>query len=180
MQPPPALVLSGPPGVGKTSVGWRIFDRCTDLDLAPAFADLDLLGAAWPAPTDDPHQSRLKATNLAAVWSNCRQSGSRRLIIAGVVEDLPGRRQLEQATGTPLLVCRLAAPDQVLAQRIQTRARESGPDLTNLIARSAQLSKQLTTTDISDHVIPTGSRPVDAIAAEILTHWQAAASPSAR
>jgi len=164
--------LSGPPGVGKTSVGWRIFDRCTDLGQNPAFADLDLLGAAWPAPADDPHQSRLKATNLAAVWANYREAGSRVLIVAGVVENLTERRQLEAATGGPIVICRLDAPDTELAQRIHIRARETGDDLTALLARAADLSAQLAANDISDFSIDTSTRTIDEVAANILTHWQ--------
>ena len=151
-----------------------MFDRCTDLGLAPAFADLDFLGAAWPAPENDPHQSRLKATNLAAVWSNSRKTGSRCLIVAGVVEDLNDRRQLESATGGPVMLCRLDAPDADLAQRIHGRARESGASLTNLVARAAELSAQLTANDASDFAINTAARTIDDIADEVLTHWRSA------
>ena len=161
-------MLSGPPGVGKTSVGWRVFDRCTDLGQHPAFADLDLLGAAWPAPDDDPHQSRLKAANLAAVWSNYRQAGSRRLIVAGVVENLDERRQLEQATGGAVVICRLDAPDTELAQRIHGRARESGADLANLVVRASELSAQPLADDISDYSIDTAGRTIDEVAADVL------------
>lgn len=70
-----ALALSGPPGLGKTAVGWRVFDRCTDAGTDPALIDVDMVGAAWPAPEDDPNQTRLRAANLAAVWSNCQDSG---------------------------------------------------------------------------------------------------------
>lgn len=171
MQPPPALVLSGPPGVGKTSVGWRVFDRCTDLDQAPAFADLDLLGAAWPAPTDDPYQSRLKAANLAAVWSNYRQAGSRRLIIAGVVESVDERRLLEEATGGAVVICRLDASDAELAQRIQGRGREEGADLTRLISRAAELSAQFAAADVSDYSVSTDGRSTEEVAAEVLARW---------
>ena len=167
-------MLSGAPGVGKTSVGWRVFDRCTDLDVKPAFADLDLLGAAWPAPDDDPHQSRLKATNLAAVWSNYRRVGSRRLIIAGVVENLAERQQLEHATGGPVLICRLDAPYAELAQRINDRARETGSGVAQLVARAAELSAQLIAADASDFSINTAARTVDDLADEVLTHWLSA------
>jgi hypothetical protein len=150
-----------------------VFDRCTDLGLAPGFADLDFLGAAWPAPDDDPHQSRLKATNLAAVWSNYRRTGSRRLIVAAVVETMNERRQLETATGGPVVICRLEASDAELAQRIHGRARESGASLTKLVARAAELSAQLTADDVSDFAINTAARTIDDIADTVLTRWQA-------
>ncbi|MEJ1109605.1 MULTISPECIES: AAA family ATPase [unclassified Kribbella] len=167
----PALVLSGPPGVGKTTIGWRVFTRCTDLGQNPAFVDLDLLGAAWPAPDDDPHQSRLKAANLAVVWSNYRAVGSRRLIIAGVVENSGERLQLEEATGGPVVICRLDASDDVLAQRIEDRGREGGDDLEQLVARAAELSAQLVAQDVSDFSVGTAGRGVDDVAGEVLARW---------
>jgi len=69
------LVISGPPGVGKTT--WEVFSRAAERDEAPAMAGLDFLGAAWPAPGDAAFNTRLKARNLAAVWSNFRETGSR-------------------------------------------------------------------------------------------------------
>lgn len=168
---PTALVLSGPPGVGKTTVGWRVFDRCIDLGLDPAFVDLDLLGAAWPPPDHDPHHARLKATNLAAVWSNYLQAGSRRLIIAGVVENHEERRQLEDAINAPVTICRLTAPNTELAHRIRHRGREDEAGLTPLITRAAELSTQLTTNDISNFTIPTATRPITEITTQILTTW---------
>jgi broad-specificity NMP kinase len=164
----PALVLSGPPGVGKTSIGWRVFTRATDLGQNPAFVDLDLLGAAWPAPDDDPHQSRLKAANLAVVWSNYQAVGSRRLIIAGVVEDSAERLQLEEATGGPVVICRLDASDDVLAQRIRDRGREGGDDLEKLVARAVELSAQLVVQDFS---VGTTGRSVDDVVDEVLAGW---------
>ena len=165
----PALVLSGPPGVGKTSVGWRVFDRCTDLGQDPAFVDLDLLGAAWPAPADDPHQSRLKAANLAVVWSSYRAAGSRRLIIAGVVETSGERRQQEEATGGPVMICRLTAPDADLAERIRDRGRDA--DVEKLVARAAELSAQLVAQDVSDFSVGTAGRDVDEVADEVFGRW---------
>lgn len=147
-----------------------MFDQCTSLGLDPAFVDLDLLGAAWPAPDDDPHQSRLKAANLAVVWSNYRQAGSRRLIVAGVVENLVERRQLEAATGGPVLICRLDAPDAELAQRIYGRGRDSDAD--KLVARASELSAQLAADDVSDFSVGTGDRTIDDVAGEVLKGWQ--------
>jgi tRNA uridine 5-carbamoylmethylation protein Kti12 len=34
----PLLILSGPPGVGKTTVSWEIFDQLIGEGLAPAHA----------------------------------------------------------------------------------------------------------------------------------------------
>ncbi|GAA1602862.1 MULTISPECIES: AAA family ATPase [Kribbella] len=166
-----ALVLSGPPGVGKTTVGWRVFDRCIDLELAPAFADLDLLGAAWPPPADDPHQARLKATNLSVIWSNYREAGHRRLVVAGVVENPAERRLLETAVGGPVVICRLDASDTDLADRIRQRGREAGDSLDHLVRRASELSAQLSADDISDYTVSTADRTIDAVADEVVRRW---------
>lgn len=95
-------MISGAPGVGKTTVGWRVLDRCTDAGDDTALVDLDMMGAAWPAPEDDRYQSPLKATNLAAVLGNYRAGGSRRLIMADVVESQTDQAMLAGRT-EPLL-----------------------------------------------------------------------------
>lgn len=86
-EPVPFLILSGPPGVGKTVVSWEIFDRLVDEGGQPALVDLDLLGACWPRPDDDPYNERVKALNLGVVWQNFRRAGARCLIAAGVIEN---------------------------------------------------------------------------------------------
>lgn len=169
------LVISGPPGVGKTTVAWRVFSRCAEQGLAPAMADLDLLGAAWPAPADDQFQHRLKARNLASVWANFHTTGSRRLIVAAVIETVEERDLLRAAVGADLFLCRLTAADSTLADRIHGRGREFGADLPKLVRRAAELSLQLSENDHSDLVLDTDDRPVDVVAECLLRAWLAAA-----
>lgn len=175
-----ALVISGPPGVGKTTVGWRVFDRCTEAGDNPALIDLDMMGAAWPAPDDDPYQSRLKARNLAAVWKNYRNVGSRRLIMAGVVESQTDQNMLAAAVGLPVIVCNLLASPAALESRIRGRGRDHGSDLEKLIARAAGLSGQLIRAGISGFAVETDDRSIDEIADEVLQQWNAAGAQDVR
>ena len=175
-----ALVISGPPGVGKTTVGWRVFDLCTDADDDPALVDLDMMGSAWPAPDDDPFQSRLRAKNLAAVWGNYHAVGSRRLIMAGVVESEADQNTLSAAAGSPVIVCSLLASPAALESRIRGRGRDHGPDLDKLIARAADLATQLTHAGVTGFAIDTEDRSVDEIADEVLQQWNAVRSRDAR
>lgn len=169
-----ALALSGPPGVGKTTVAWRVFDLCTDAGDDPALIDLDFMGAAWPAPSDDPYQTRLKATNVAAVWGNFRAAGSRRLLLAGVVESVADQELLSRAVGMPVVVCRLAGSPAVFEQRIRGRGRDHGDDLLKLIRRAEQLETQLADRDVAQFVVDTVDRSVDEIAWDVVTRWNAA------
>lgn len=165
---PAVLVLSGPPGAGKTAVAWQVFRLWTAAGLDPAMVDLDLLGAAWPAPSDDPHQSRLKAANLAAVWANYRATGSRRLVVAAVVESEDELSLLTEAVGSSIIVCRLHATPEVLAERITARSRETGGDLSKLIRRASELSSLLASQDVSDFVLDTDHRTIDDVADQVI------------
>lgn len=166
------LVISGPPGVGKTTVAWEVFSRAGERDEAPAMADLDLLGAAWPAPEDDPFQHRLKARNLAAIWSNFRETGSRCLIVAAVIETSGELDMLKSAVGANVFLCRLTASDHTLADRIRDRGREFGDDLSKLVKRSAELSALLASGDVSDLVVNTDRRQVGEVADTLLSKWR--------
>jgi hypothetical protein len=72
---PGKLPLTSTPMPAAAPSAREVFSRAADRGEAPAMADLDSLGAAWPTPADDPFQHRLKARNLAAVWSNFRDTG---------------------------------------------------------------------------------------------------------
>lgn len=170
--PVPMLVISGPPGVGKTTVAWEVFSRAANRDESPAMADLDLLGAAWPAPEDDPFQHRLKARNLAAVWSNFRETGTRCLVVAAVIETSAEREMLGSAVGADVFLCRLAASDHTLANRIRDRGREFGDDLSKLVKRSGELSELLARHDVSDLVVDTEGRRVGEVADTLLAAWR--------
>lgn len=151
-----------------------MFDLCTDAGENPALIDLDLMGAAWPAPDDDPHHTRLKAANAAAVWGNFRAAGSRRLIIAGVVESAAEQQLLSRAVGMPVAICRLAASAQVLEQRIRGRGRDHGADLVKLIRRAEELQTLLADHDVAEFVVETADRSVDEIASNVLDRWNSA------
>lgn len=169
----PVLFLSGPPGVGKTTVSWAIFDQLVAQGSHPALVDFDLLGACWPVPDDDPYNNRLKAANLRAVWTNFRSSGATCLVAAGVVED---RRVLDLYSGAitnakPVL-CRLRATHEQLTARIRQRGRERGAELDKLSRRAEHLADQLQRNDIADFTIDTDGRDADEVAHLVLSHGE--------
>jgi adenylylsulfate kinase-like enzyme len=72
----PVLWLCGPPGVGKSTVGWAIYSQLVQSGLQTAYVDIDQLGICYPAPAADPGRYRMKARNLGGVVANFRAEGA--------------------------------------------------------------------------------------------------------
>lgn len=168
----PFLVISGPPGVGKTTVAWEVFDQLVARGSKHALVDLDLLGASWPVPADDEHNERLKARNLAAMWQNFRAAGAERLIAAGVIENAAGlSAYVDAVPGLRPTVCRLRAADDTVRERIVRRGREFDEAQVEKLARRArELSAALEHDGVADLVIDTDQLDVPAVAQLILSH----------
>lgn len=109
----PVLVVTGPVGVGKTTVATEISALLADAGIPHACGDMDGLRDAWPAPPDDRFNTALGLRNLAAIWRNFQAAGAQRLILADVVERLARyetiRTRMEQNAGSDKLR-RLHAP----------------------------------------------------------------------
>lgn len=164
-KPVPFLVLSGPPAVGKTTVSWEIFDQLVDEGHQPALVDIDLLGACWPVPDDDPYNERLKALNLTSVWQNFQRAGARCLIAAGVIEDRESLGMYGAAIpGAVMVLCRLTAGGDELRSRIVRRGRERADGIEKLHRRAIQLSRELEQHDCADFWISTDDRSIPDVA----------------
>lgn len=134
VDPVPFLLLSGPPGVGKTTVAWEIYEQVVGEGRA-ALVDLDLIGVCGPAPDDDPYNETLKALNLKAMWQNYREAGTLCLIAAVVIESRDGlAAYVDAVSGAVPTLCRLAAKRDELRRRIVARGRERGTTLRSSIA----------------------------------------------
>lgn len=82
----PVLWLCGPPGVGKTSVGWEIYSRLADEGVPAGYVDVDQLGICHPDPAFDPGRHALKAADLDAAVARFRAAGARCVVVSGAVE----------------------------------------------------------------------------------------------
>lgn len=171
----PLLVISGPVGVGKTTVGYEASALLTRRRIPHTFVDLDGLAQTHPRPKDDRFGERLALRNLRGVWANCAAAGSRNLIVARVVErqaDLD--RIADVVPDAKPFVCQLRAADETLVERV--RRREVGPETRWHEERALQLSRSLSQTAPADHRIGTDGRTVTDIAQEIveLVGWRTA------
>ncbi|MFK0292636.1 AAA family ATPase [Streptomyces sp. NPDC090442] len=120
---PPVLWLCGATGVGKSTVGFEVYQRVLRAGVVAAYLDLDQLGFCHPVSGDDPGNHRLKASNLGAVWGTCRAAGAQCLIMSGPVEDeATAAVYAEALSDAELAICRLHAGPEELTRRIMSRA----------------------------------------------------------
>ncbi|MEO3891509.1 hypothetical protein [Nonomuraea sp. B5E05] len=122
----PLLWLSGPTGVGKSSVGWELFAQLSRSGVKTAFVDADQISLCYPTPEGTTHHVRAK--NLAAMLPNFLEEGVRCLVLAGFVHTSE-----EVRTYTDLLpeaaftLCRLRIGSAELRERFLGRGWR--PDL---------------------------------------------------
>src|SRR5437899_10227382 len=76
----PTIIVTGPVGVGKTTVAQEMGLLLLDAKVPHATVDFDQLTACYPRPADDDRWgTKLGLLNLAALWKNYERSGARRL-----------------------------------------------------------------------------------------------------
>ncbi len=169
----PIAVISGPVGVGKTSVAEKLSEVLAERQTPHTFIDFDQLRYTYPRPAGDRCGNTLGLKNLTDVWSNCSQAGAKNLIIANVIEDNSFLDDLRRAiAGASITTIQLSADVAVLEARVRTREIGSGLDWH--IKRSAELAEILTGSGVPcDFRITTDGRSVSAIASEIagLVDW---------
>src|SRR6516164_8100052 len=120
----PVLVITGPVGVGKSTIAAEAAWLLRQADVPHALIDLDRIEQCWPVPADDPWNERVSHRNLACMWANFRQAGADRLIFARVRGTRSLLRRAPAAVrGPQITVVGLRAPRAVLQER--TRSREA-------------------------------------------------------
>jgi len=174
-EPIPVLWLCGPSGVGKSSVGFALFEQISKTTTAAAYVDLDQLGICYPAPGDDPGNHRLKARNLGDLWPGLRSAGAQCLVVSGVVDDAEEvRRHARMLPGAALTVCRLRVGDDELRARIARRGA-----LLHLTEASVRNAAELDRTAFADLVIDTAGLSVPQVVALVRdAGWPGRVPPS--
>lgn len=163
----PVLLITGPVGVGKTTVALEVGELLEQHGISHAVVDLDSLAWCYPAPPDDRFNNRIALRNLALVWGTYAAAGIPRLVIARVIEAHEELHRFEEAVpGAQIVVVRLRASDAALRSRV--RGRELGLGRAWSLDRAVELSRQMDATSLEDHLVETDSRDVSAIAAEVL------------
>ena len=152
----PVLLLTGPVGVGKSTIGLQVARLLREAGVPGAFVDLAWIGEAWPAPPDDPWNERLTHRNLAALWANFRDAGATRLVVCRVLEARSLLRHLSSSVPDAIItVVRLRAPVERLHERI--RARDAEPDW--FLQAASYLAPALEAAHVEDFVVDNDGRP---------------------
>jgi hypothetical protein len=155
------LVVTGPVGVGKTTVGWEMTEVLDERGLAFGFYDPDAVHFR-PVPQDDPFGYRVSLAGLAAVWPLMRVP---RLIVPLVVQERAVAERL--LPGAALTVARLTASPSTLEERI--RRREIGAGLEWHLTRARELDAHWRDHPVEDFLVDTDGRAVRDLAVETLT-----------
>lgn len=164
----PVLLITGPVGVGKSSVLSEIEDLLQGAGMRFAAVELDALSYCHPPVRgDDRFRSGLTFRNLAAVWRNFRAVGAERLVLSRVIESRDELRRYRRAVpGADIVVVRLRATDRVLRSRV--RRREIGRGREWHERRAIELARIMERARVEDIAVDTDHRTVNAIAREIL------------
>ncbi|MFW5417932.1 ATP-binding protein [Nocardiopsis sp. CNT-189] len=165
---PPALLITGTVGAGKTSTAEAAGGLLAEAGIAHAVIDLDELCRFWPAPAGDRFNFGLLMRNLRCVAAGHREAGARRLILAGVVETPGELRRCREAVGTGLAVCRLRTGPGELRRRLAHRHRGDPDGLHWHLDRHAELDAVLDRAGIAGSEVETGSRTAAETAAAVL------------
>lgn len=140
------VIITRPPGAGKTSTMWRLGEILASRHISHAVIDVD-----------------------AAMAENFRASGARCLIFADVVEHPELAIGYGEAIpGADVHVVRLDVPMERLLARLE--ARESTETIEWYRNRARELQGIMADRRIGDLVIDVGARTADEVATEIASH----------
>jgi adenylylsulfate kinase len=164
----PTIIVTGPVGVGKTTVAGEMGLLLLDAKVPHANVDFDQLTACYPRPADDDRWgTKLGLMNLSALWKNYERSGARRLLIARVLEsrsELDGFR--EAIPGAEIQVVRLRAALKTLQSRV--RQRGPGRGMEWHLNRAVELAPLMDAQHVEDVLVETDGRDAGSIARDIL------------
>jgi predicted kinase len=143
------LLVTGPAGVGKSTVCWEMAAQLASARVAHAVIETDELDRVFPRPSAQdlerlcPGTLDISSINLAAIWSTYRALGHSRLIMSGVMMH-PGydRRWITAAIpDAQTTIVRLRAAESTLLARLAQR--EVGSDRDEQVQRTLRQARRM-------------------------------------
>lgn len=165
----PTLLVTGPPGVGKTAVAKEIGEQLFQAGAPHAVIDLDELARLRPAIIDgSTFHAELVASNLRAIWPNYLALGVERAVLARIlVTAVEVDAYRETIPGAELTVCRVVAPMATIERRL--RHREPGIVRSFLLDLAPKLEASMDALGVEDFAVDNGpGRDISEVAGEVL------------
>jgi len=160
----PVLVITGPVGVGKSTVLAECNVLLVEVGARQASLELEDIARYWPP--DGADKSELIVRNLAALWTNYSAAGADRLIVSMLLEDRKGLAPIYVAIpGAEVTIIQLEAPLDLLEWRVRRR---------ELTQPEAEVSgarwwfERLRGATFADHRVENAKRPPREVAADVL------------
>ena len=163
----PVVVVTGPVGVGKSTVLAAADRLLANAAVAHATVVLSEVGRCWASAPHTAPTERVIYRNLGALWSNFAAVGAQRLLIELILDDDAAAQLQHLRAAVPeaeVTVVRLQAPITLIEQRI--RRRDPYPD--DELSAARWLAPRLEHLGIGDLVVENGRRAPGEVAAEIL------------
>jgi chloramphenicol 3-O-phosphotransferase len=158
-----AVVITGPPGAGKTTVLSALTDALSDDGVPHAAVESEALRWAHPALT---YEQEMR--NVKAVCALYREYGRELMLIGQTIETDDDLAEILDALGADeSFVVRLEANPATLAERIIQRESDGWPGLSELVEHAQQLAATVPAAESINLVLSTEGQPPDTVAAQI-------------
>ena len=170
-----AVVITGPPGAGKSSVLAALSDALSDDDIAHAAVEIEALVWAHPALSDE--QWRRQVELACELYRN---AGYELLLVAQTLETDDDVTQLLAAVGAEdVFLVRLEARPDALVERIISREPSTWSGLRPLVDHVQELAASMPALSSVDLVLATDDARPEDVAARIRAAHPALAAPGA-
>lgn len=134
-----AVWIYGPPGVGKSTTGWVLFDQFARGGLDSAYVDIDQLGMCYPPQDSDPDRNHVKARNVGRVLRNFQAAGAERCVVSGVLDPNAFSIYRDQLRGFDVDFFRLTVGHGELRRRNLERGGRDQEDVEQAIREAIDL-----------------------------------------
>ncbi|MGH2807381.1 MAG: AAA family ATPase [Actinomycetota bacterium] len=154
----PVVVVTGTIGAGKTTIAEQASEIMHARGIRHGLLEADWLQGVYPAPEDDPFNTRFVMKNITQFWRNYLDEGITKAIVTMTLETIEERDALLAALGhPPVTIARLEASLKVCEKRI--RAREFGYLREPFLKKTGWLAEEMRRLDIGDIVLTNEEEP---------------------
>jgi hypothetical protein len=135
------LLIGGPAGVGKSSVGWEVSVQLNRLQVAHWHLDGDMLDAAWPRPEDDQDGKRMTVNTMRAMAGVFAAEGYTRCVYVQTASVIDAHLVTEALGKVRLSGVLLTASEATRIDRLASR--EIGTDFDRHLASTRRMAELL-------------------------------------